>query len=322
MILKIYMRSILAAFITLACLPASASESTQQLARGKATDSQAQKNPPSKLKSPLALDQIKRMLKVEGADSAVAAAIRNRGINFTSTHEIIDNLKTELGDQMGPKTLSVLKELVSNRVPYVTLSAGLQEAIHDQQVILFANAIDPDHDKLEYYWATTAGTIEETGQVAKLNTVDIVMNASPLEVTITVTVIDRKGGSSSDSKLIYVRVPQLETSQTLSMKTQRDGKYVLVSLEWKYGKTASTSGAIKIELDNSTDMKSVSGRLPGRPCTVNYEIIENVAEFSFKERPSQLNNWEIAVVRLRPENPKRAVRFSINWRTLYSSSGQ
>lgn len=58
---------------------------------------------------------------------------------------------------------------------------------------------------------------------------------------------------------------------------------------------------------------SVNGLLPGFPCQVELVRNENIEEALLSEGPGPDNQWKGIKVRIRPINPERTIRFSINW---------
>lgn len=104
------------------------------------------------------------------------------------------------------------------------------------------------------------------------------------------------------------------------MRTQTsfDGKFVEVILTGRSGDTSSAFGALDVTLSRGgqTWSANVSGLLTGHPCRVDFVRLENVAEYSFAEPPGVANQWARAVLRIRPKDSKRPIRFMINWKGL------
>lgn len=106
----------------------------------------------------------------------------------------------------------------------------------------------------------------------------------------------------------------------MRMQSAPEGKFVVLSLAGRSGSTTSVVGSVDVTLGGGggqTD--SVSGMLTGFPCQVDFVRLENVAEYSFVEPPGTGNQWGRVVVRVRPKNSKRAMRFLINWKTLQNT---
>lgn len=102
------------------------------------------------------------------------------------------------------------------------------------------------------------------------------------------------------------------------IESQADGKYLIVSLTGKSGDDTNEVGTLDVTVNangNSFAGGSVTGTmLPGFPCEINFQRLENVAEYSWKESPSPSNQWGRVVVRVRPKDSKRPIHFTITWR--------
>ena len=106
-------------------------------------------------------------------------------------------------------------------------------------------------------------------------------------------------------------------------QTGTEGKFVVVTLTGRSGNTSGAVGAVEVTLSvagGRAYATNVSGMLTGYPCRVDLVRLENVAEYSFVEPPGAANQWARAVVRLRPKESKRPVRFLINWKSLRALS--
>jgi hypothetical protein len=111
--------------------------------------------------------------------------------------------------------------------------------------------------------------------------------------------------------------PPFRPDHSTRAQTGVEGKYVLVTLTGRSGDTSNALGAVEVTLSvggGQAYATNVSGMLTGYPCQVDFVRLENVAEYSFVEPPGAANQWARAVVRLRPKESKRPVRFLINWR--------
>jgi protein TonB len=66
--------------------------------------------------------------------------------------------------------------------------------------------------------------------------------------------------------------------------------------------------------------------LNGSPCRIEFFKIENIDEWSLVETPSPSNQYSRIVVRVRPKDAKRPLRFAVNWKSVTndttSSSGE
>jgi hypothetical protein len=270
---------------------------------------------------PLSLDQLKELVPIL-PDSAMAGEIRDRGINFTSTEEVIKALK-EMG--AGPQTIEALRSRIPNRPPTVVLSVNRTEIKQGESIVLFADANDPDGDEIQYDWSATDGTIEGEGRVVTFKTSGVTMNSNAARVTVSITVTDGRGGTHSDSKTLIVRSgSETQSGLATSITTWQDGKYFVVSLAGSSGGAVDPTGSINVELsltDNANGVRRVTGFLPGLPCKVDFVPLENVAEYSFKEPPGIRNHWARVSVRVRLRDLRRTIRFQVTWRLIQSPPG-
>lgn len=293
---------------------------------GRQNSSNAGKN----TESPLDLDQIKDLVGIL-SDAALAETINNRGINFKIDANLLASLQR---DGIGPRTLQVLRNFMSNNAPIVSLRISTEEIARGQDMTLIAEATDADGDKLLYQWETTEGSIQGEGSHVELNTTDIKVNVKPIKVIVSVTVGDRKGGFASASSIVIVRNPedrptataidsgpsQSGLKQGLSSSGVLEGKDIIVSLTGSStdGGTAQ-SGSIEVLLsvrNNVVEIQSLTGNLPGLPCRTDLTGLENVAAKSLKEGPSSINDWSRIKVRIRPKDSKRLIRFVVGWQLL------
>lgn len=113
--------------------------------------------------------------------------------------------------------------------------------------------------------------------------------------------------------------PGFTPDRAMTVETVKDGKYLLVTLTGRSGDTSVGLGTLEVLVSPLAQLAvagDAQGMLNGFPCQVDFVRIENVADFSFSETPGAGNQWRRAVVRLRPKDAKRPVRFSINWKSL------
>ncbi|HEX8457762.1 MAG TPA: carboxypeptidase regulatory-like domain-containing protein [Pyrinomonadaceae bacterium] len=113
--------------------------------------------------------------------------------------------------------------------------------------------------------------------------------------------------------------PGFTPDRATTVETARDGKYILVTLTGRSGDASAAVGTLEVlvaPVAQTGEASNAQGMLTGFPCQVDFVRIENVADFSFSETPGTGNQWRRTVVRLRPKDAKRAVRFSINWKSL------
>jgi len=293
-----------------------------------ATQEIASKHPP------LMLDQIRELIPIL-PDVALAGEIESRGINFKIEADILQSLGTL---KAGPQTIRALTAFISNRPPTVGINLSQTDAEVGQQVLIHSDASDPDGDPVQYYWAATAGRIYGEGPTVKLDTSGIPANSNNAQVTISVSVIDRRGGSDSYSKAITVRRSRPEVKPVESeagrpsAKPSRapvepvpvgsvwiEDKLVLVEIDQGPGKSPTNWGFIEVKLSTTHTvalLHTVTGRLPGVACRVEFVNRENISEYSFKEPPGIFNEWRKMVVRVRPKVANRPMRFAISWQTI------
>ncbi|HEV7375107.1 MAG TPA: TonB family protein [Pyrinomonadaceae bacterium] len=121
-------------------------------------------------------------------------------------------------------------------------------------------------------------------------------------------------------ELLPVEKPALRRVSAMSLQSHNEGKNIVVKLTGASGDASGGVGTIEVSLfDGSYEAGIVLGALPGVPCQVDFVRLENVGEYSFSEPPASSNGWARVVVRLRPKNSKRPVRFAINWSSLRAS---
>lgn len=280
--------------------------------------------------APLVLDQIKDLVRIEAPDLVIAKEIRNRGVNFPATTEVLNELR-KLG--AGSQTLGILSSFILNHPPTVAFNVDHVNIKQGDSIILFANASDPDNDEIDYYWASSKGVIQANGTSAKLETSEFASSENAYQITITLTVSDRKGGNESYSKSLNVspnlstqglRGSELDHHEKASLelpaeqKVWVDGKYTMVQIQGS-ANDSRPWGYIEITLRNngtSVTLESVTGEFPGLPCRADFITRENVAELSFKEPPSTFNRWKGATMRIRSKSTSRITRFGIYWQVL------
>jgi hypothetical protein len=73
-----------------------------------------------------------------------------------------------------------------------------------ENVTMKVSATDPNNDRLNYRWQTSAGQIMGQGSSVVLDTSGIQPSADPMTVTVRLTVSDGQGGAASDEKVITV----------------------------------------------------------------------------------------------------------------------
>jgi hypothetical protein len=278
---------------------------------------------------PLVLDQIRELLPII-PDIALAGEISERGINFPVTEAIISNLN-QAG--AGPRTIQVLRSYKYNRLPSVVFNYSQLEVYQGDAIKIYANVSDPDGDELLYFWAASAGEIQGEGPISILDTSKLYPSDKAVQVSVSLTVIDRKGGSDSYSKSVTVQsrttttkphgaateFQRLQSQIKNSQQAIVDGKYIVVDIRREPSEVNDDSGFIEVTLDVSgpaATISSLTGSLPGKPCRVDVVARDNLAEYSFKEPPGSFNAWSGLAVRVRPKDMRRAIRFGIYWQIL------
>jgi TonB family protein len=299
---------------------------------------------------PLDLSQIKELIPIM-PDSALAGEIRDRGVSFKSDKGLVNELK-QIG--AGQETTGVLTNFIGNQPPTVTLRSGKTQALAGEVVEISANASDPDTDPLDYVWTTDLGSIKGEGTHVELTTDEVPSGSPPAQVNVSVTVFDRRGGSSSARQQMVVRSPgpaasrprlvekrqdagkpnqlirattelplktpeesQVESDPAMALKVTVDDDYAVITLTGTSGDKTKSSGSMNITVDISNPVlarKTVNGILTGFPCQVEIEPIENVSEHSLLEIPAIENEWGKLMVRVLPKNPKLPFYFAINWK--------
>jgi TonB family protein len=115
-------------------------------------------------------------------------------------------------------------------------------------------------------------------------------------------------------ELLPVEKPALRRASAMNLQAYSEGKSVVVSLTGASGDATGGPGTIEVSLpDGISGAGAASGALPGVPCQVSFVRLENVGEYSFAEPPAASNGWARVVVRIRPKDSKRPVRFAITW---------
>lgn len=278
---------------------------------------------------PLMIDQIIGLISLI-PDSALAGEIRDRGINFPVSAETLNNFKRA---GAGRVTIETLSSFMSNRPPSVVFNFEQPDLQAGQPLTIIADVQDPDGDELEYFWATSTGLISGDGAISRLVTSEIDQHSIPSRIVISLTVIDRKGGSASYSKSITVRGRSVQ-EDSYDVKPDREqesfgtrarqeawmeDKNALIRLEGTQDNTRLSWGFIEVTFSvagSTALLHTATGMLPGRPCRVDIIARENIADYSFKEPPGTFNKWNRVIVRARPARTGRPARLAIYWQAI------
>lgn len=96
-----------------------------------------------------------------------------------------------------------------NHPPTVALEADRDVVRSGEPIHFTARASDPDGDVLIYTWTTSAGRLTGTEATVTLDTSGLNerMGASPVQVTVGVTVDDGRGGADTASRRVRVTAP-------------------------------------------------------------------------------------------------------------------
>ena len=116
--------------------------------------------------------------------------------------------------------------------------------------------------------------------------------------------------------------PRVRRDGAMTLQSVAEGKFLVVILTGKLDDATAQRGSVDVMVDAKGITQNITGMLPGYPCQVDFVRLENVAEYAFKEAPGVGNQWGRVVVRVRPKDSKRAMRFLINWTTLQPASGK
>ena len=106
----------------------------------------------------------------------------------------------------------------------------------------------------------------------------------------------------------------------MTVRVESEGKYLIIYLSGNSQDDSTNIGTINVTASKlAPAFPEVRGNLGCAPCGVALIRLENVTEGSFIEAPGPSNQHSRIVVRIRPKDSKRPVRFAINWRSLSES---
>lgn len=95
-----------------------------------------------------------------------------------------------------------------NRAPSASIRAEKTELVRGEDLVLEAEANDPDGDPLEFQWSTTGGTVDGDGQRVTLQTDKMTLEKGSDSVTVALKVTDGREGTATDTLTIQVRAPK------------------------------------------------------------------------------------------------------------------
>lgn len=106
-------------------------------------------------------------------------------------------------------------------------------------------------------------------------------------------------------------------TRPMAARVETDGKYLIVHLSGTSDDDSTALGSINVSVSKGTlAFPEVSGTLNGAPCRIEFFKVENIDEGSLIETPTPSNQYSVIVVRIRPKDSKRPVRFAINWKSI------
>ena len=183
-----------------------------------------------------------------------------------------------------------------------------------ERVQLRANATDPDGDNLSYQWSTSAGTISGNGPNASVDTSGVNPNSGTIQVTVSLTVTDPRGGVATGSRS-FVVIGNTRPGP-MSASVGKSGEDLIVTLSNDPGRVDSQRGFVQVSVGAFGGGAQATGFFPGAACSVSFGEKENVDEIAFVEAPGPGNRYSRARVRVRPKKPKKPVRFVVIWRAF------
>ncbi|HXU38176.1 MAG TPA: hypothetical protein VN937_17600 [Blastocatellia bacterium] len=178
---------------------------------------------------------------------------------------------------------------------------------------------EPSSD-LTYRWSASAGSINYTGASAVLDTSGL---NDVVQITVTATVRDSQGRTAAASKYVAIakpvigRVEGTRRPDPVSASASKQGDDLVVTVSGSPASTGATSGAIEVTVLLG-GVTRVFGYLPTGDCRWNLVAGENTKAKSlvFQDVPGPYNRFSRLSVRLRVNNERQPVHFTITWRLL------
>ncbi|HEY3138507.1 MAG TPA: hypothetical protein VGL29_20960, partial [Blastocatellia bacterium] len=159
----------------------------------------------------------------------------------------------------------------ANHTPTISLvDVDKSRARVGERVSFSARAADPDGDELRYSWSSSAGTIRGSGSTVTLDTSGIEPDSGSMQVRVTVTVDDQRGGRVTDSAFVTVIgeqrpvPPPPRPTRALSVSQAWEGEELIVTITGSPGASEASSGSIEVTAGASGG--SVSGMWPSGAC--------------------------------------------------------
>jgi TonB family protein len=194
-------------------------------------------------------------------------------------------------------TLEALKGTLSVRPDVSGTAIELRSIARDQPVGTYAGGIE----HLELPPGEYEVTISKSGYVSSARSVTI------------------NGGSlvEIEPHLDFLPSPKpaRPAPRPMNGRVELDGKYLIVYLSGSSQDDSVSIGSINVTASKA-GLGEISGSLNGAPCRIEFFKMENIDEWSVVEPPSPSNQYSRAVIRVRPKDAKRLLRFAINWKSV------
>ena len=244
-----------------------------------------------------AVDPSNGMLILNGIYSGThSLLVRREG--YRENHRAIDVLPGETTKLS--ITLEAAKGTLSVRPNVSGTAIELRSITRDQPVGTYAGGIE----HLEFPPGEYEVTISKSGYVSSTRSVTI------------------NGGSSVEIEPHLDPLPPPKPARPaprpMNGRVELDGKYLIVYLSGSSQDDSVSIGSINVTASKA-GLGEISGSLNGSPCRIEFFKMENIDEWSLVEPPSPSNQYSRAVIRVRPKDAKRLLRFAINWKSVNGS---
>lgn len=197
-------------------------------------------------------------------------------------------------------TLAVVMGTLSVRPNVTGAAIELRSVTHDRPVGTYAGGVD----RMEFPPGEYEVTISKSGYVSSTRSITINSGAS-VEI-------------EPHLDLLEPPKPSRPAPRPMSGRVDADGKYLIVYLSGSSQDESVSIGSINVTA-NKTGLAELSGSLNGTPCRIEFFKMENIDEWSVVEAPGPGNQYARVVVRIRPKDAKRVLRFAINWKSVNAS---